>query len=41
MIGLPNNILEYCPTVELTVKESVFLEAMNRSKTGEELQPSK
>ncbi|EOQ05420.1 hypothetical protein IKC_06342 [Bacillus cereus VD184] len=41
MIGLPNNILEYCQTVELTVKKSIFLEAMNRSKTGEELQPSK
>ena len=33
--------IEYCPTVELTVKEYVFLEAMNRSKKGEELQPSK
>ncbi|OAK08751.1 hypothetical protein A6280_25625 [Bacillus wiedmannii] len=33
--------VEYCPTVELTVKEYVFLEAMNRSKKGEELQPSK
>ncbi len=33
--------VEYCPTVELTVKEYVFLEAMNRSETGEELQPSK
>ncbi|MCH5477026.1 hypothetical protein L4A40_28570 [Bacillus cereus] len=33
--------VEYCPTVELTVKEYVFLEAMNRSKKGEELQPLK
>ncbi|PFO08100.1 hypothetical protein COJ79_28340 [Bacillus thuringiensis] len=33
--------VEYCPTLELTVKEYVFLEAMNRSKKGEELQPSK
>ncbi|AZJ24786.1 hypothetical protein CT694_35805 (plasmid) [Bacillus wiedmannii bv. thuringiensis] len=33
--------VEYCPTVELTVKEYVFLEAMNRFKKGEELQPSK
>ncbi|HDR6245967.1 TPA: hypothetical protein QCU24_003750 [Bacillus cereus] len=33
--------IEYCPTVELTVKEYLFLEAMNRSKKGEELQPSK
>lgn len=33
--------VEYCPTVELTVKEYVFLEAMNRSEKGEELQPSK
>ncbi len=33
--------VEYCPTVELTVKEYVFLEAMNCSKKGEELQPSK
>ncbi|MBJ7961448.1 hypothetical protein JDS77_27930 [Bacillus cereus group sp. N28] len=33
--------VEYCPTVELTVKEYLFLEAMNRSKKGEELQPSK
>ncbi len=33
--------IEYCPTVELTVKEYVFLEAMNRSKKGEELQPTK
>lgn len=33
--------VEYCPTVELTVKEYVFLEAMNSSKKGEELQPSK
>ncbi|HFF1840429.1 hypothetical protein P4K54_23585 [Bacillus cereus] len=33
--------VEYCPTVELTVKEYVFLEAMNRSQKGEELQPSK
>ncbi|MED3197999.1 hypothetical protein [Bacillus toyonensis] len=33
--------IEYCPTVELTVKEYVFLEAMNRSQKGEELQPSK
>ncbi len=33
--------VEYCPTVELTVKEYVFLEAMNRSKNGEELQPTK
>ncbi|PRS98677.1 hypothetical protein C6352_30850 [Bacillus thuringiensis] len=33
--------VEYCPTVELTVKEYVFLEAMNRSKKGEELQPTK
>ncbi|OUB64374.1 hypothetical protein [Bacillus thuringiensis] len=32
--------VEYCPTVELTVKEYVFLEAMNSSKKGEELQPS-
>ncbi|WP_305928059.1 hypothetical protein [Bacillus mycoides] len=32
--------IEYCPTVELTVKEYVFLEAMNRSEKGEELQPS-
>ncbi|PFV51591.1 hypothetical protein [Bacillus cereus] len=32
--------VEYCPTVELTVKEYVFLEAMNRSQKGEELQPS-
>ncbi|PRT36972.1 hypothetical protein [Bacillus wiedmannii] len=32
--------VEYCPTVELTVKEYVFLEAMNRSEKGEELQPS-
>ncbi|PGN46123.1 hypothetical protein CN962_21090 [Bacillus cereus] len=32
--------VEYCPTVELTVKEYLFLEAMNRSKKGEELQPS-
>ncbi|HDV8363765.1 TPA: hypothetical protein RKT18_004901 [Bacillus cereus] len=30
--------VEYCPTVELTVKEYLFLEAMNRSKKGEELQ---
>lgn len=33
--------VEYCPTVELTIKEYLFLEAMNRSKKGEELQPSK
>ncbi|PRT14432.1 hypothetical protein C6353_24785 [Bacillus toyonensis] len=33
--------VEYCPTVELTVKEYVFLEAMNRSEKGEELLPSK
>ncbi|TFZ09447.1 hypothetical protein [Bacillus cereus] len=33
--------VEYCPTVELTVKEYVFLEAMNHSKKGEELQPTK
>lgn len=33
--------IEYCPTVELTVKEYVFLEAMNPSKKGEELQRSK
>ncbi len=33
--------VEYCPTVELTVKEYVFLEAMNRSQKGKELQPSK
>uniref|UniRef100_UPI001EDFEFAD hypothetical protein n=1 Tax=Bacillus thuringiensis TaxID=1428 RepID=UPI001EDFEFAD len=33
--------VEYCPTVELTVKEYVFLEAMNRSPKREELQPSK
>ncbi|HDX9494843.1 TPA: hypothetical protein ROX80_005727 [Bacillus thuringiensis] len=33
--------VEYCPTVELTVKEYVFLEAMNRSQKGEELQPTK
>ncbi|MDZ4572106.1 hypothetical protein [Bacillus cereus] len=33
--------VEYCPTVELTVKEYAFLEAMNRSKKGEELQPLK
>ncbi|MGX5519308.1 hypothetical protein [Bacillus cereus] len=33
--------VEYCPTVELTVKEYVFLEAMNLSEKGEELQPSK
>lgn len=32
---------EYCPTVELTVKEFLFLEAMNRSPKGKELQPSK
>ncbi|MGY1465774.1 hypothetical protein ACW4EZ_31615 (plasmid) [Bacillus toyonensis] len=32
--------VEYCPTVELTVKEYVFLEAMNRSQKGEKLQPS-
>ncbi|KIQ78886.1 hypothetical protein RW25_22730 [Bacillus sp. L_1B0_8] len=32
---------EYCPTVELTVKEYVFLDAMNSSKKGKELQPSK
>ncbi|EJR91126.1 hypothetical protein IKE_05726 [Bacillus cereus VD196] len=33
--------VEYCSTVKLTVKEYVFLEAMNRSKKGEKLQPSK
>lgn len=33
--------VEYCPTVELTVKEYVFLEAMNRSQKGGKLQPSK
>ncbi|GIX59978.1 hypothetical protein BPADB04_50080 [Bacillus paranthracis] len=33
--------VEYCPTVELTVKEYAFLEAMNRSKKGEEFQPLK
>ncbi|MBU4642464.1 hypothetical protein [Bacillus toyonensis] len=33
--------VEYCPTVELAVKEYLFLEAMNRSKKGEELQPTK
>ncbi|KAB2429195.1 hypothetical protein ACQCWJ_26990 [Bacillus thuringiensis] len=33
--------VEYCPTFELTVKEYVFLEAMNSSKKGKELQPSK
>ncbi|PEM45378.1 hypothetical protein COF80_20175 [Bacillus toyonensis] len=32
--------VEYCPTVELIVKEYLFLEAMNRSKKGEELQSS-
>ncbi len=33
--------VEYCPTVELTVKEYLLLEVMNRSKKGEGLQPSK
>ncbi|MED1304772.1 hypothetical protein BK704_10730 [[Bacillus thuringiensis] serovar konkukian] len=32
---------EYCPTVEMTVKEYAFLEAMNDSKKIRELQPSK
>lgn len=32
---------EYCPTVEMTVKEYAFLEAMNDSKKGKELQRSK
>lgn len=32
--------IEYCPTVELTVKQYAFLEAMNSSKKVEELQPS-
>ncbi|PDY47470.1 hypothetical protein [Bacillus pseudomycoides] len=32
---------EYCPTIEMTVKEYAFLEAMNDSKKVKELQPSK
>ncbi len=32
---------EYCPTVEMTVKEYAFLEAMNDSKKVQELQRSK
>lgn len=32
---------EYCPTVEMTIKEYAFLEAMNDSKKIKELQPSK
>nr|WP_255302491.1 hypothetical protein [Bacillus toyonensis] len=32
---------EYCPTVEMTVKEYAFLEAMNDSKKVKELQQSK
>ena len=32
---------EYCPTVEMTVKEYAFLEAMNDSKKVKELQRSK
>ncbi|MGQ4286599.1 hypothetical protein ACS4JF_18795 [Bacillus thuringiensis] len=33
--------IEYCPTVEMTVKEYAFLDAMNDSKKIKELQPSK
>lgn len=32
---------EYCPTVEMTVKEYLFLEAMNNSKKVKKLEPSK
>ncbi|WP_144509038.1 hypothetical protein [Bacillus mycoides] len=33
--------VEYCPTVEMTVKEYTFLEAMNDSKKVKELRRSK
>ena len=33
--------VEYCPTLEMTVKEYLFLEAMNNAGKVKELQPSK